>query len=316
MEQTLDEIATGEAKWLPYLTQFYLGETGLVEQVKHGQENIDPGVARAILLQNFQNIIKISKFGPYVEVKQGEQTIPVSIPPDVAPADLAIEQLEMLLRQKTEGPEQLGIHPESNLPIFLMSGPYGPYLQLGEVEEGKKKPKRAPIPKNLKPEDVTLDIAIGLLALPRLLGLHPETSGKIQASLGPYGPYILYDQGTNGKEYRSLKKEDDVLTITLERALEILATPKQSRSSRSRGSKPPLKELGLHPEDNLPIGLYEGPYGTYIKHNKTNVGLPEGETIETITLEKALKLLETKAPKAKSSKKNSTKRSRTTSTKG
>jgi len=313
MEQTLDEIATGDAKWLPYLTKFYLGESGLVEQVKNGEKNIDSGVAKAIPLQNFQEIIKISKFGPYVEMKQGDKIVPVSIPPEVAPADLAIEQIETLLRQKTEGPENLGIHPEHDLPIFLMNGPYGPYLQLGEVSEGKKKPKRAPIPKTMKPEDLTLDKAIALLALPRFLGLHPLTEGKIQASLGPYGPYILYDQGASVKEYRSLKKEDDVLTITLDRALEILATPKVSRNNRSRTNKPPLKELGMHPEDSLPIGLHEGPYGIYIKHNKTNVGLPEGETVESMTLEKALKLIVSKTPKSSSTKKTSKKRTKTTS---
>ena len=300
MEQTLDEIATGDAKWLPYLEKFYLGETGLVQQVKYGEQNIDPGVAKAILLENFENVIKISKFGPYIEVRQGEQTIPVSIPLDVAPADLVFAQVEDLLRQKTEGPKKLGIHPESNLPIFSMTGPYGPYLQLGEVSEENKKPKRAPVPKTVKPEDLSLEIAIGVLSLPRTLGVHPGTGGKIQANIGRFGPYIQHDQGTAGKESRSLKKDDDVLTITLERALEILAVPKQSRAARSKSSKPPLKDLGTHPDDNQPVGLYEGPYGTYLKHNKTNVGMPEGETIESMTLEKALSLLAAKNPKAKS----------------
>ncbi len=313
MEQTLDEIATGDAKWLPYLEKFYLGESGLVQQVKNGEQNIDPAIAKAILLQNFDNVIKISRFGPYIEVKKGEQTIPVSIPPDVAPADLAYEQLEFLLRQKTEGPEKMGNHPISNLPVFLLVGPYGPYLQLGETpEEGKKKPKRAPIPKTIKPEDLTLETAVELLDLPRLLGQHPDTGGTIKASLGPYGPYILHDQGTNAKEYRSLKKDDNVLTISLERALEILATPKESRGGRTRTAKPALRELGNHPDDNLPIGVYEGPYGIYIKHNKTNAGLPEGETLDTITLEKAISLLSAKSPKSKSKKKTSTSRTKTT----
>jgi len=324
MEQTLDEIATGDAKWLPYLKKFYLGETGLVQKVKEGEQNIDPSVAKVIPLENFHpdNVIKISKFGPYVEVKQGDQTISVNIPLDVAPADLAVEQVEQLLRQKMEGPEKLGIHPETNLPIFLMSGQYGPYLQLGEVSDpkepsdqkngkvGKKKPKRAPIPKTIKPEDLTLEMAVGLLALPRPLGLHPGTGGKIQTSVGPYGPYILHDQGAIGKEYRSLKKDDDVLTITLERALEVLATPKQTRAVRTKNTKPPLKDLGIHPEDGLPIGLYEGPYGIYIKHNKTNVGLPEEETSESMTLEKALKLLATKKPKSKTTTSKRTSQSR------
>ncbi|MFM7577687.1 MAG: topoisomerase C-terminal repeat-containing protein, partial [Microcystaceae cyanobacterium] len=132
-------------------------------------------------------------------------------------------QVAILLKQKIDGPDQLGTHPETGEPIYVLLGTYGPYVQLGEVSEENKKPKRASLPKGVKPEDVTLEMAVGLLALPRTLGVHPETGAKVQASLGRFGPYVVHDQGKEGKDYRSLKAGDDVLTITLERALALLA---------------------------------------------------------------------------------------------
>lgn len=309
MEQTLDEIATGEAKWLPYLEKFYLGETGLENQVKVREKQIDPSTAKAINLENLNAIVKIGKFGPYIEVQQGEDTITASIPADLTPSDLNPEQVEVLLKQKTEGPEQVGIHPETGEPIFVLIGTYGPYVQLGEITEENKKPKRASLPKGMKPEEVPLDIAVGLLALPRTLGKHPGTDCKIQASLGRFGPYVVHDQGKVGKEYRSIKGGDDVLTITLERALQLLAEPKSTRGRGKNTTQEPLKELGLHPEDKEPVNIYSGPYGAYIKHGKTNAKIPEGETTESLTLDQALDALSAKATTTKktTAKKSTTK---------
>lgn len=294
MEQTLDEIATGETAWLPYLQGFYLGEQGLENQVKVRENQIDPGAAKAIQLENLEAKVKIGKFGPYIEIPQGEAVVTASIPTDLTPADLSPDQVATLLKQKTEGPDQIGTDPDSGEPIFLLLGTYGPYLQLGEITETNKKPKRTSLPKGVTPEQVTLEMALGLLALPRLLGSHPETGAKIQANLGRFGPYIVHDQGKEGKDYRSLKAEDNVLSITLERALALLAEPKKGRGG-GRGTKMPIKELGPHPDDREPVNVYSGPYGNYVKHGKVNVGLPEGETPETITLEKALPLLAEKA---------------------
>ena len=311
MEQTLDEIATGEAQWVPYLKKFYSGEEGLDSQVKVGIDQIDPGVAKAINLDNLEATVKIGKFGPYVEVLQEEEKITASIPTDLTPSDLDPEQINKLLKQKTEGPQKLGLHPENGEAIYILIGSYGPYVQLGEASEENKKPKRASLPKGTNVDDVTLDMAVGLLALPRLLGTHPETGAKIKASLGRFGPYVVHDQGKEGKDYRSLKKEDDVLTVTLERALELLAQPKKGRGGGR--TKKPLKELGVHPEDKEAVNVYEGPYGIYVKHGKVNAGLPEGETVETITLEKALELLAAKATtKKKTTRKTTTKKKTTT----
>jgi DNA topoisomerase-1 len=314
MEQTLDEIANGKAKWLPYLQKFYLGETGLENQVKVRESDIDPSKAKAISLENLNAIVKIGKFGPYIEVPNGDGVITVSLPSDVTPADLDPERVQVLLRQKMEGPDKVGLHPETGEPIYLKIGTYGPYVQLGEESEENKKPKRASLPKNVKPEDVTLEMAVGLLSLPRLLGTHPATGAKVKAGLGRFGPYVVHDQGKEGQDFRSLKAGDDILTIGLERALELLSEPKRGRGGSRGSNKAPLRELGVHPSDNEPVNIYEGPYGVYVKHGKTNAGIPEGETVESLTLEKALELLAAKAGTKKATRKSTTAAKKKTTT--
>ncbi|WP_375477858.1 type I DNA topoisomerase [uncultured Nostoc sp.] len=305
MEQTLDDIATGEAKWLPYLQQFYLGEKGLETLVKEQESQIDATKARTVELENLDAKVRIGKYGPYIEVENGEGVITASIPKDLTPADLNPKQVEVLLRQKTTGPDQVGRHPETGEPIYVKIGAYGPYVQLGDKTDENPKPKQASLLKGVTPETVTLEMAVGLLALPRTLGVHPVTGGKIQASLGRFGPYVVHDQGKEGKDYRSLKAADNVLTISLERALELLSEPKKGRSSTNSKSKAALRELGKHPEDEETINIYDGPYGPYIKHGKTNVSIPEGQTVEDVTLAAALNLLAAKTSIGKSTRKTS-----------
>jgi DNA topoisomerase-1 len=302
MEQTLDDIAEGEAKWLPYLREFYLGDKGLETLVKEQESQIDATKARTVELENLAVKVRIGKYGPYIEVDNGEGVITASIPKDLTPADLDPKQVETLLRQKTAGPDQLGRHPETGEPIYVKIGAYGPYVQLGDKSDENPKPKQASLPKGVTPETITLETAIGLLSLPRHLGVHPDTGCKIQASLGRFGPYIVHDQGKEGKDYRSLKAGDDVLTITLERALELLSEQKKTRGASSK-SKAALRELGTHPKDDTPVNIYDGPYGPYIKHGKVNVGIPEGVSVEDVTLEQALELLAAKASTSKSTSK-------------
>ncbi|MBR8827881.1 MAG: type I DNA topoisomerase [Gomphosphaeria aponina SAG 52.96 = DSM 107014] len=309
MEQTLDEIATGEAQWLPYLENFYLGDQGLANQVKVREDQININDSKAVKLENLDGVkVRIGKFGPFLEAQKGEEIITATIPPDLTPADLDQEQVETILRQKAQGPTQLGLHPETQQPIFLfLTGRYGPYVQLGEVtEEKKKKPKTASLKtlKGVQPENVTLEVAVKLLSLPRTLGTHPATGAKVQASLGRFGPYVVHDQGKEGKDYRSLKAEDDVFTVTLERALELLAQPKTRKGGGRTSTKKPLRELGVHPEDQESVNVYDGPYGPYVKHGKINASLPEGETVESVTLEKALQLLAAKPSTTKRSSKS------------
>ncbi|MCY7336946.1 MAG: type I DNA topoisomerase [Chamaesiphon sp.] len=311
MEQTLDDISTGTTPWLPYLEKFYLGEKGLENLVNQGFTDIDATLARTIDLDNLDVKVRIGKFGAFIETESGN----ASIPKDLTPADLAPETIEMLLKQKSSTPDTLGNHPETGEPIYPKLGPFGPYVQLGDKEEdSKKKPKQSSLPKGMKLEDVTLEIAIELLKLPRSLGVHPETGGKLQTNLGRFGPYILHDRGKEGKEYRSLKATDDVLTVTLERALAILAEPKSTRG----GKKEPLRTIGNHPDDNEPVAIFSGPYGKYIKHGKINAGIPEGETVEGISLETALSLLVAKGgtvKKTTTTKKTTATKAKTSATK-
>ena len=184
-------------------------------------------------------------------------------------------------------------------------GPYGPYVQLGDEGEeedssesnakkqAKAKPKRASLPKGVTLDNVTLDQAVGLLALPRLLGDHPDTGGKVEAGLGRFGPYVVHSHGKD-KDFRSLKTSDDVLTVDLPRALELLSQPKRGKGS-NKSAKTPLREMGPHPVDREPVSIYDGPYGPYVKHGKVNASLPEGVEPADLTMEQAIEALAAKA---------------------
>ncbi|MGD1895462.1 MAG: topoisomerase C-terminal repeat-containing protein [Phormidesmis sp.] len=291
----------GNAEWLPYLKGFYGGDDGLANQVEERQGNIDPTEARTVDLDDLAAKVRIGKYGAYVELEKDEETVRASIPNGVSPADLDDEQVEVLLKQKTEGPEKLGLHPETGEPMYILIGRFGPYVQLGDVTEENKKPKRTSLPKGVKAEDVTEEMAVGLLSLPRLLGVHPETGNNIKASLGRFGPYVVHTKGKeDGKDdYRSIKGDDDVLTIDLKRALEMLAQPK---ASRGRKAATPIHEIGKHPVDEEPINVYDGPYGPNIKHGKVNVSVPEGKKPEEVTVEEAVELLKEKGGEVKKKK--------------
>ncbi|MCA9721999.1 MAG: DNA topoisomerase I, partial [Gemmatimonadetes bacterium] len=184
--------------------------------------------------------------------------------------------------------------------IYLLDGQYGPYVQLGEGE-GKQKPKRSSLPKGVKPEDVTLDLAVGLLSLPRVLGTHPDTGNTVKAGLGRFGPFVVHAKGgTEGKDdFRSLKAGDDVLTVTLDRALELLREPKGIRGQRAAAT--PLRTIGSHPKDGEPVHLFDGRYGPYVKHGDLNASLPKGADPQAFTLDEAVRLIAEKGkpPKGK-----------------
>jgi DNA topoisomerase-1 len=291
MEKTLDDISEGEAEWLPYLRTFYLGKNGLQAQVAAREKKIDPAEARTIDLGGLNGTaIRLGRFGPYVEVTRDGEVLKASVPRETPPAELTLERIEEILRQKAEGPEIVGTHPETGEPILLLTGQYGPYVQLGTVTDENPKPKRASLPRGVKLEDVTLPMAVGLLALPRTLGQHPATGARVFAGQGRFGPYICHDQGKEGKDYRSLKGDDDVLTVTLERALELLAQPKLGRGRRLAAQ--PLRELGKHPADGEVVNLFEGRYGPYVKHRSVSASVPKGRDLATVTLPEALEWIE------------------------
>jgi DNA topoisomerase-1 len=294
MEEQLDEIAEGDAQWLPYLREFYAGPEGLEERVREGEERIDPREASTVHLQDLPARVRIGKFGPFVEVEDGDgAVVTASLPEGVAPADLSEEEVETLVRAKTEGPEVLGRHPETGEAVYVQSGRFGPYVQLGEATEETPKPKRASLPKGMKPEQATLELAVRLLSLPRTLGRHPETAQEVQANVGRFGPYVVHEG-----DFRSIPKGEDVHTVTLERALEILAQPKGAK----RAAAQPLRELGGHPEDRAPVVIYEGRYGPYVKHGEVNASLPKGVEVDEVSLEQAVELLKERAAAGKKPK--------------
>ena len=302
MENTLDEISHGKVEWLPYLETFFKGDEGLENQVQQREGDIDPGASRTVDLEGLSCVVRIGRFGAYLEAKRvsddgEEELIKATLPREITPADLDSDQAELILKQKADGPEAIGEDPETGDLVYLLFGQYGPYVQRGQVSDENPKPKRASLPKGQKPEDLTLDDALGLLRLPRLLGEHPD-GGRVQAGLGRFGPYVVWDKGKGEKDYRSLKGDDDVLAVGLSRALELLAMPK-----RGRGGRTALKDLGKPEGSDETIQVYDGPYGLYVKQGKVNASLPEGKGADDVTLEEAVELLAAKASAKKSSRK-------------
>ena len=298
MENSLDEISHGQVQWLPYLEGFYKGEQGLETQVAQREGDIDPGASRTVELEGLPCVVRIGRFGAYLETKRvaddgTEELLKANLPTEITPADLDAERAELILRQKVDGPESLGEDPETGEQVYLLFGQYGPYVQKGQVSDENPKPKRASLPKGAKPEELSLEDALGLLRLPRQLGEHPD-GGRVQAGLGRFGPYVVHDKGKGEKDYRSLKAEDDVLAIGLSRALELLAMPKKGRGGRTA-----LKDLGIPEGADEAVQLFDGPYGLYVKQGKVNASLPEGTTAETINLEQAVELLAAKAATGK-----------------
>lgn len=280
MEQTLDDIAAGEAEWLPYLGKFYRGEDGLEDQVKQQEEKIDPREACTIRFNDLDMDVRVGRFGAYLERVSDEETIKASLPENVAPADLTQDEAEKIIRQKVEGAEALGHHPETGEPIYLRVGPYGPYVQLGE-ESDKGKVVRTSLPKGITPETITVEQAVGLVGLPRMVGSHPETGKEIRAAIGRFGPYVMH----NG-EFASLKPTDDVLTVSLPRALELFDLKKLGAGKRGL-----VRIIGSHPTDGEPVEAYVGRYGPYVKHGSINAPVPKDISVDEITLETAAKLL-------------------------
>lgn len=308
MENTLDEISHGKVQWLPYLEGFFKGDSGLENQVQQREGDIDPGASRTIDLEGLTCVVRIGRFGAYLESKRvsedgEEELIKATLPQEITPADLDEDQAELILKQKADGPEALGEDPETGDLVYMLFGQYGPYVQRGQVSDDNPKPKRASLPKGVKPEDLSLEDALGLLRLPRLLGEHPD-GGRVQAGLGRFGPYVVWDKSKGEKDYRSLKGDDDVLLVGLSRAIELLAMPK-----RGRGGRTALKDLGKPDGSDETIQVYDGPYGLYVKQGKVNASLPEGKGADDVTLEEAVELLEAKAASKKTSRRKTTAKS-------
>ncbi|KGG16525.1 DNA topoisomerase I [Prochlorococcus sp. MIT 0602] len=310
MESSLDEISSGSIQWLPYLESFYKGRKGLAAQVDKREGDIDGKAYRKVDLEGIPCTVRIGSNGPWLEGKRinenGEEVdAKGNLPIDITPGDLDVDKVKQIL----DGPSDLGIHPETGEKVYLRFGPWGPFLQLGEAVEKKDKPRRASLPKDVRTEEISLDYAVKLLSLPRILGEHPD-GGIVEARTGQFGPYVVWDKGDGEKpDNRSLKKEDDVYEISLRRALELLSIPKLGRGGRMA-----LKDLGKPKGEKENVHIYNGPYGLYVKQGKTNASLPKGTEVDEVTIEVAIKLLEAK--KSTGSKPRTKKTSKKSITKG
>ncbi len=285
METKLDEIARGKLDTKEYLQTYYNGEKGLKAKVEEQEDEIDPKEARqlALPIQDLEDIqVFVGRYGPYIKKQVNGEELTTSIPESWKPSDITVEKLEELIKAEEEGPKSIGNHPETGEPIYVLNGRYGPYVQVGERTEDNKKPERASLLKDMKPEDVDVDLALRLLELPRPLGKHPETGEVVRAGVGRYGPFVVHD-GT----FASLRKSDHVLEVELDRALELLEQKKNKKSRKSNV----IKELGDHPENGKKVRVMTGRYGPYIKYGKTNISLPDDFDPEDVNMDIAVQLI-------------------------
>ncbi len=293
MEESLDHIAEGDLDWKKYLKSIYFGQKGLKSQVDAQGEKIDADEARTIRLEGLESYaFHVGRYGAYVTSKRDGEKVSASIPESESPADVTSVDVEKWIDQKINGADALGKDPKTGEPIYVLSGRYGPYVQLGDLTDENPKPKRASIPPGTEPTLVTLEQAVDLLLLPKTLGLHPGTQKEIKAGLGRFGPFIVHEG-----DYRSIPKAESIFQIDLVRALELLNQPKKGRGKASA-----LKEFGPHPKTDEVIQVYNGRYGPYVKCGKVSASLGEGITPEGVTLEQALDLLAQKDDKYNLSK--------------
>ena len=322
MEKDLDEISNGERPWLDFIREFFRGDgrqhRGLEAMARDEEQNIDyPVVNIGTDSETGGQIrVRIGKFGPFLQLGDGGPGNTASLPEDLPPGDLTAERAMALIRAKAAGPRGLGADPATGQPVYLATGRFGPYVQLGETPEkpakslktakgakpakgakaakgakGEKaaKPRRASLPRGVAEADVDLALALRLLSLPRVLGGHPGDGQDVVSSVGRFGPYVKH-----GDEFRSLEPDDDVYTVSLERALALLAAPKQARRRQS-ATRTVLRELGVREDTGAAVRLLDGRYGPYVSDGKTNASLAKGADPATVGIREAIDLLEARA---------------------
>jgi DNA topoisomerase-1 len=295
MEDDLDEIAGGDESRTGWLRRFYFGsdgDDGLKPLVEQHLGDIDARDVNTVVLPRTDIVVRVGRYGPYLERGDERQTLP----PDIAPDELTPERAEEILAQA--GREQeLGTDPETGAAIVVRTGRYGPYVT--EVAGRDEKPRTASLLSSMSPETVTLEDALKLLSLPRVLG---EVDGEeVTATNGRYGPYVK-----KGKESRSLDSEDQLFTIALDQALAKLAEPRQRGR---RAAAPPLKELGDDPVSGKPITLKEGRFGPYVTDGDVNASLRAADSIESITPARAAELLQARREQGPAKRRSTRKRS-------
>ncbi|MDX6328552.1 MAG: topoisomerase [Streptomycetaceae bacterium] len=324
MEDDLDRIARGEAKSVPWLRRFYFGSGQEADRQPQGPSAADAGNGDGDHLGGLKELVtdlgaidarevssfpvgngimlRVGRYGPYVERPsdvEGEPGQRADVPDDLPPDELTVELAEEFLA-KPSGDFELGTDPATGRQIVAKDGRYGPYvteiLPEGTPKTGKNavKPRTASLFKSMSLDTVTLEDALKLMSLPRVVGVDPESGAEITAQNGRYGPYLK-----KGTDSRSIGSEEQLFTITLDEALAIYAQPKQ----RGRAAaKPPLKELGTDPVSGQPVVVKDGRFGPYVTDGETNATLRQDDSVEAITPERGYELLAEKRAKSPAKK--------------
>jgi DNA topoisomerase-1 len=294
MEEDLDGIANGEREAVPWLTRFYFGvpasdasassRPGLKRLVSEHLGEIDAREINSIAIGGPDSgiVVRVGRYGPYVQRTTDGTEDRASLPEDLAPDELTVERAASLLDAGSTDRE-LGVDPATGDTVVVKAGRYGPYVAAAPADSAEGKSRTASLFRTMDPAAVTLDQALQLLQLPRVVGHDPTDGAEIVATNGRYGPYLK-----KGTDSRSLDSEDQLFTVTLDEAMAIFAQPK----ARGRGAAAaPLRELGPDPASGAPILLKEGRFGPYVTDGTTNASLRKGDTVEGITPERAAELL-------------------------
>ena len=288
MEDVLDEIARGEAERVPWLRRFYFGtpdgdgasaDPGLKSLVGDISD-IDAREVSSFPLAGSDIVVRVGRYGPYLE-RDGQR---VNVPEDIAPDELTVEKAEELFNQPN-GDVSLGTDPDSGREVVAKAGRFGPYVTelLPEDAPSSAKPRTGSLLKSMALDTVTLDDALKLLSLPRTLG---ELDGEqVTVQNGRYGPYVK-----KGTDSRSLESEEQLFTLTLAEAKELFAQPK-TRGRRTGAASPPLRELGQDPATGKPMVIKDGRFGPYVTDGETNASLRKGDEVAAITDQRAAELL-------------------------
>jgi DNA topoisomerase-1 len=319
MEEDLDRIAGGEERRVDWLRRFYFGERsepndghggdgaaqataadvahGGLRRLVEGLGDIDAREVNTIDIGN-GIVLRVGRYGPYVQrgADGDDSSERASVPEDLAPDELTVEKAEELLAAPS-GDRELGADPSTGLQVVAKAGRYGPYVTevLGDDAPKSAKPRTGSLLKTMSLDTVTLDDALRLLSLPRLVGVDPGTGEEITAQNGRYGPYLK-----KGSDSRSLATEEQMFDITLDEALAIYAQPKQ-RGRRAAAA--PLRELGADPTSGKPVVVKEGRFGAYVTDGETNATLRKADSVESVTIERAAELLAEKRAKGPAPKK-------------
>ncbi len=308
MEERLDEIADGERQSKPWLHAFYFGDpeapesepmtrNGLHKTIDEGWEAIDARAISSIPLgeddPGREIAVRVGRYGPYVQIGDSDER--ASLPPEIAPDEITLDEVGRLLHQESLSDRSLGNDPETQQPVYLKTGRFGPYFQVGEDPEpkSKEKPRRASLWPGMTMEDVTLEDALMALEFPKVLGQHPESGKDVTAQDGPNGPYVKC-----ATESRSIEGgHAEMAELDLEGALKILAQPKQFGRRQAQSV---LKDLGEHPDTKLNLSVRSGRFGPYVTDGTVNASVPKGRDPNALTPEEAVELIAAREEKLRS----------------